>query len=250
MAGMIRAELGKLLGLPTARVGLVLGVLIAPLLVLVNAPATRASLADGTFGDPTDLGFRNLGIGLLGALILGVVSVSSEYTSTGEDSPGVRQLTVTLAAMPDRTRLLIAKATALVAVVTAQGVGTATATLGLTELVHGEAVPAPSPARVAAAVLYWVLTTLLAFALTLIARNGVVTLTVLILNSSVVSLSYLLYKVTPLAAYLPDIVGAHMFIRGMDLAERIPPVTAGLVMSAWVTAFLALAAVIFHRRDA
>ncbi|BCJ39529.1 hypothetical protein GCM10010168_62230 [Actinoplanes ianthinogenes] len=245
----IRAELRKLLGLPTARVGLILGVLIAPLLVLINAPATRESIADGTLGDPTDLGFRNLGIGLLGALILGVVSVSSEYTPTGDDSPGARQLTATLTAVPHRLRLLIAKATALVLVVAVQGLITATATLALTELVHGDAVPAPSVARVAGAILYWVLITLLAFAITLIARNGVITLTVLILNSSVVSVSYLLYKVMPLAAYLPDIVGPHMFIRSMDLSLRIPPVTAGLVMTAWVAAFLILAAWLFQRRD-
>lgn len=249
MVLLIRAELRKLLGLPTAVVGLVLGVLIAPLLVLVNAPATRASLADGTLGDPTDLGFRNLGIGLLGALILGVVSVSSEFTATADDVPGDRQLRATLTAVPRRVRLLIAKGSALVLVVAAQGVITATATLALTEVVHGDTVPAPSAARVAGAILYWVLTALLAFAITLIARNGVITLTVLILNSSVVSVSYLLYKLTPLAAYLPDIVGPHMFIRGMDLAVRIPPVTAGLVMTVWVAAFLALAAWLFQRRD-
>ncbi|MDI6097278.1 hypothetical protein QLQ12_01465 [Actinoplanes sp. NEAU-A12] len=246
---LVRAELRKLLGLRTAWVGMVAGLVAAPALVFVNAPATRRALADGTWGDPSDLGFQSLGIGLLGAMILGVVAVSSEYTSTGEDSPDGRQLITTLTAAPRRHRLLAAKGAALTLVVAVQGTLTAVATLGLVEMVHGAAIPSPAPARVAGAVLYWVLLGLLAYAITLIFRNGVVTLTVLIVNSSMVSVSYLLTKVTPLAAYLPDIVGAHMFLR--DVGDvRIAPVTAGLVMTAWVAALLGLAAWLFQRRDA
>lgn len=246
----VRAELRKLLGLPTAWVGLVLGLLAAPALVLLNAPAVRRSIADGTVRDVSDLGFQNLGIGVLGAMILGVVIVSSEFTATGDDTPGARQLTVTLTAMPRRTRLLAAKAAALSLVVAVQGMLTAIATLALTRQMHGTAVPAPEPVRVVAAVLYWTLIALLACAITLIARNGIITLTVLIVNSAFVSVSYLLTKVTPLAAYLPDIVGAHMFLRGIEVPVRIAPVTAGVVMTAWVAGLLAIAGYLFHRRDA
>ncbi len=250
MVSSVRAELRKLLGLPTARVGLVLGALIAPLIVLLNASYTRRGIADGTITDTSDLGLQDLGIGLIGPMILGVVVMSSEYTSTGEDAPGARQLTATLTAVPDRLRLLAAKATALVLVVAAQAVVTATATLALTQVLHGEHVPAPAPARVGAAILYWVLIALLAYAITLITRNGIVPLTLLIINSTVVSVSYLLTKVTDVAAYLPDIVGAHMFIRSADFPVEIAPVTAGLVMTAWVAGLLAVGAVLFHRRDA
>jgi ABC-2 type transport system permease protein len=76
-----------------------------------------------------------------------------------------------------------------------------------------------------------------------------VTLTVLIVNSSVVSVSYLLTKVTPFAAYLPDIVGAHMFLNEVGDTD-IAPLTAGLVMTAWVAALLALGAWLFERREA
>ncbi|WP_433825749.1 hypothetical protein ACQP2E_27000 [Actinoplanes sp. CA-015351] len=250
MVSLIHAELRKLLGLPTAWIGLVLGLVAAPALAVLNAPAARRAVADGLVSDPSDLGFQDLGIGLLGAMILGVVAVSSEFTPTGDDIPGARQLTATLLAAPRRTRLLAAKAAALSLVVAAQGLGTAVATLVLTEQMHGTLVPAPQPARVLAAVLYWTLLGLLAWAITLLARNGMITLTVLIVNSSVVSLSYLLTKVTPWAAYLPDIVGAHMFLRGIDVPVRIPPVTAGLVMTAWVAALIAIATLTFHRRDA
>jgi len=250
MVRLIRAELRKLLGLPTAWVGLVLGTLMAPVVVLLNAPYTRRAIAAGTLTDTPDLGLRDLGIGLIGPVILGVIVVSSEYTSTGEDAPGARQLTATLTAAPDRLRLLAAKTTALVLVVAAQAAITAAATLTLTKVLYAEHAPAPAPTRVVAAILYWVLTALLAYAIALITRNGIVPLTLLILNSTVVSVSYLLTKVTDLAAYLPDIAGAHMFIRSADFPVEIAPVTAGLVMTAWVVALLAVGAVLFHRRDA
>ncbi|MFF0151766.1 hypothetical protein [Micromonospora sp. NPDC005203] len=246
---LVRAELRKLLGLPTAWVGLVLGTLVAPVVVVLNAPYTRRAIAAGTLTDTSDLGLRDLGIGLIGPMVLGVIVVSSEYTSTGRDAPGARQLTATLAAVPHRLRLLAAKTIALVLVVATQAAVTTAATLTLTQALHGEHVPVPAPARVAAAILYWTLTALLAYAITLITRNGIVPLTLLIINSSVVSVSYLLTKVTDLASYLPDIVGAQMFIRGSDFPVEVAPVTAGLVMTAWIAALLAVGAVLFQRRD-
>lgn len=132
MVSLVRAELRKLLGLPTAWVGLVLGTLTSPVVVLLNAPYTRRAIADGTLTDTSDLGLRDLGIGLIGPLVLGVIVVSSEYTSTGQDAPGSRQLTATLTAVPHRLRLLAAKTTALVLVVTAQAAVTVAATLTLT----------------------------------------------------------------------------------------------------------------------
>ncbi|GAA3779253.1 hypothetical protein GCM10022225_79310 [Plantactinospora mayteni] len=249
MVSLVRAELRKLLGLPTAWVGLVLGTLMAPAVVLLNAPYTRRAITAGTLTDTSDLGLRDLGIGLIGPMVLGVVVVSSEYTSTSQNAPGARQLTATLTAVPDRLRLLLAKTTALVLIVAAQAAVTAAATLTLTQVLHGEHAPVPAPARVAAAILYWTLTALLAYAITLITRNGIVPLALLIINSTVVSVSFLLSKVTDLAAYLPDIVGTRMFIRGTDFPVEIAPVTAGLVMTAWVAVLLAVGAVLFHRRD-
>jgi hypothetical protein len=250
MVNLVRAELRKLLGLPTAWAGLVLGTLLAPVIVLVNASYTRRSIADGTLTDTTDLGLQELGIGLIGPMILGVVIVSSEYTSTGDDAPRARQLTATLIATPDRLRLLGGKTVALVLVALGQAVVTAAAVIGLTQMLHGDHVPVPGPGRVVAAVLYWVLTALLAYGITLIVRNGIVPLTLLIINSTFVSVSYLLTKVTDLAAYLPDIAGARMFIRGPDFPVDMAPVTAGLVMTAWVLALLGAGAFLFRRRDA
>lgn len=249
MVSLIRAELLKLLGLPTAWVGLVLGTVTAPLLTLLNAAPVRAAIEDGTYGFTTDLAYNSIQIGLLGATILGVVVVSSEFTPIAEDSPGARQLTTTLLAAPRRGRLVAAKGVVLTLVIVVQGTLTAVVTLLLVDAEHGGTYPAAEPLRVAGAVLEWVLLGLLAYALTLIFRNGIVTLTLLIVNAGVVSVSWLLTKVTPLGAYLPDIVGKHMYLS--DFGDvRIHPVTAGLVMTAWVAALLVLAAWLFRRRDA
>jgi ABC-2 type transport system permease protein len=208
----------------------------------------RGALADGTITDPSDLGLQDLGIGLIGPMVLGVVVISSEYTSTGPDAPRARQLTATLTAMPNRLRLLAAKSVALVVLAATQAAVAAAATLTLTHVLHPH-VPVPAPARVATAVLYWTLIALLSFSITLITRNGIVPLTFLIINSTVVSVSYLLTKVTDLAAYLPDIVGPQMFLNTADFPVRIAPLTAGLVMTAWIAALLTVGAVLFHRRD-
>lgn len=245
----IRAELRKLLGLPTAWIGIVLGTLLAPAVALLNAPYVRGAIADGTIADTSDLGLQELGVGLIGPMVLGVVIISSEYTNTGHDAPRARQLTATLTAVPDRLRLLTAKALALIVVATTQAAATAAATLTVTHLAHGAHVATPAPARIAAAVLYWTLIALLSYAIALITRNGIVPLTILVINSTVVSVSYLLTKVTDLAAYLPDIAGPQMFLHTADFPVRIAPLTAGLVMSAWIAVLLTVGAVLFHRRD-
>jgi hypothetical protein len=250
MVSVVRAEFRKLLGLPTAWIGLVLGIALAPLVVVLNAAYTRRAIAAGTLTDLSDLGLRELTVGLIGPMVLGVVVVSSEYTSTGPDAPRARQLTATLAAVPRRPRLLAGKAAALVLVVTAQAAVTTAVTLGLVRVLYGDHAPAIDLARVAGAILYWALTALLAFAITLITRNGIVPLTLLIINSTVVSASYLLTKVTDLAAYLPDLVGTRMFLRGGDLPVTLAPLGAGLAMATWVVAVLAIGANLFHRRDA
>jgi len=246
----VHAELRKLLGLPTAWAGLVLGVVLNPLVVLLNASATRRMIASGALTDVADLGLQELAVVVIGPVVLGVVVVSSEYTSTADDAPGARQLTTTLAAVPGRLRLLAAKGIAVVLVVAAQATVATTATLALVQLLYGDQVPAPDLPRAAAAVLYWVLTALLAYAITLIARTGVVPLTLLIVNSTLVSVSYLLTKVTDLAVYLPDLAGTRMFVRGRAFPLELAPVTAGLVMAAWVAALLAAGCILFQRRDA
>jgi ABC-2 type transport system permease protein len=219
-------ELRKLAGLPSVWVAAALGLLMPPLLV---------KLAGQNVADRSDSGYVELTVGVLGALVLGAVAAGSEYRG--------RQIRTSLLCVPSRLRLLAAKTAAVALCVAALAAVSAVVTLTMA----GAAV---ADARVAGVVVYWVLDALLAFGISLLLRSGIIPLTVMIINTTAVSFTYLLTKVTPLAEYLPDMAGAHMFIRDMNTPNELAPVTAGLVMAAWTAALLAVAGFVFRRRDA
>ncbi|MEU8234900.1 ABC transporter permease [Actinoplanes sp. NPDC048967] len=223
----MRAELLKLAGLPSVWVAVALSLLLPPVVVLLNARAASSP----------DTGFLELTAGVLGPLVLGTVAAGSEYRGG--------QIATSLVCVPSRMRLLAAKTGALVLSVAVTAAVGAVVTPAVAGVLTGGTGP-----RIAGVVVYWVLDALLAYGITLLTRSGVLPLTVLIVNSTVVSVSFLLTRLTPLAAYLPDLAGAQMFIEPHDVGTDLTPVTAGLVMGAWVAVLLGVAAYVFHRRDA
>jgi ABC-2 type transport system permease protein len=223
----MRAELLKLAGLPSVWVAAALGLLMPPLLVVLTGSGVP---------DTSDTGFVELTVGVLGPLVLGTVAAGSEFRGG--------QLRTSLLGVPSRLRLLTAKTGAVVLTVAVTAAVSAVLTLAAAGTLTAGAWP-----RIAGVVVYWVLDALLAYSVTLLTRSGVLPLTVMIVNTTAVSFTYLLTKVTPLAAYLPDMAGAHMFIHDMNTPDPLAPVTAGLVMTAWVVALLGVAGYVFHRRD-
>lgn len=234
-----RGELRKLTSLPSVCAAVAIGVLLPAVLTFLNARAAARR------GGNVDLGFQELAFGVVGAIILGVVAVSSEYTTEGENAGGGRQITTSLTVVPSRRRLLITKLAAMITVVAALATVSSAVTLTIVE-----ALGVSDFGRLPGVVLYWVLTALLASGLTLVTRNGILPLTVLILNTSVVTVTYLLTKLTPMAAFFPDLAGFRMFIERVELPVRLSPVTGGLVMTAWVAALLAAGFLVFRGRDA
>jgi ABC-2 type transport system permease protein len=251
----VNAELRKLLGLPSAWAALVIGCAVAPVIAFITASATRRSIETGTAaaGGLADAGYQELAFGVVGAIILGVVAVSSEYLAEGGDAGDSRQLTTSLVAQPSRSRFLIAKASALILTVAVFAAVTGIVTQTVTRTVlgdHAEPLTGGTVLRLLGVTLYWVCTALIAYAITLLTRSGVVPLTVLILNTSVVSVTYLISKVVPAANYFPDLAGARMFIRTVESTATIAPVTGGLVMVGWTIALLTVGSLVFLRRDA
>ncbi|WP_199565683.1 ABC transporter permease [Spongiactinospora rosea] len=239
------AELAKLASLPAAWIAAAVGVLVPGVIAATSARAGQAP-------DATDAGYQELAFGVLGAIVLGVVAISSEYVTESAESGGGRQITTSLTAVPSRTRFLLAKVGAVAIGGALLAVVAAAATMGVVHAgPYAEPLGAADVPRLAGVVCYWVLTALLAFGVTVLTRHGVVPLAVFIVNTSVVSVTYLLTKVTPLANYLPDMAGVRMFVRRLaDNDVEIAPLTAGLVMAAWVAALLAVATAVFTRRDA
>lgn len=252
---VLAAELSKLYSLPSVWIGLVTGLLVPAAVTALNAVSIRDAIARGSeTAAGIDFGYQELAFGVIGAIVIGVVAVSSEYFAESGESGGGRQITTSLTAISSRLRFLFAKAAAVAIVSALLAAAAAAATMAVIRIVLGEHGPVPGSAdvpRLIGIVCYWTLTALLAFGLTVLTRHGVVPLSILIVNSSLVTVTYLLTRITPLAYYLPDMAGIRMFIRDLaDSTVEIAPLVGGLVMTAWVAALITVAAIVFCRRDA
>lgn len=252
-----RAEVVKLTRLPSVWVALVIGLVLPPLVAVANWGAVAHALRSGDTGmlvstSTVDAGLTETLLIVLAAVIIGVVAASSEHTPNWDSGGGGRQSATSLLAVPRRGVLLAAKCLAVTLVVgLVAAVSVLSATSVARSVLGSYAVAAPGPARIAGAVLYVVIFALLALALTVLTRRGYAPLVILLANASVVSVSWLLTKVTDAAVWLPDLAGSAMFLRE-HLEGPVPPtpVAGGLAMAGWTALALAVAWAVHLRRDA
>lgn len=211
---VIRAELRKLLTLPSLRLTALLTWTAHALLTLVFANATAN---DGASGDAAAL--APLRYTQAGFVILGVLAAGSEYQAGG-------QAATTLLAMPRRLPLQMAKVFAL-AVVTFPVAAATAAT---------SAMPAGAASLAPVAAAYLCLTTLLAAALANLIRR-VEAAAVLLLTVYCVAGPLLRDTSKATAAYLPD-------------TAALDPSRGATATVVWTLTTVAIAAVSFDRRDA
>ncbi|PUB20927.1 hypothetical protein C8K30_115138 [Promicromonospora sp. AC04] len=254
------AELRKTATLPASWVAGTVTLLGSAGITVLNAIGTRAALDAGapesrSFVSVFETGYAAVPLGTVGAVVIGVVAMSSEYAANSTDAGSGRQVTATLAASPRRIALLGAKALTVALFVALTAAVSIPASVGVARLIIGGDASEPVALDVAlvrslGATLYWTLTGLIAFAITVLARSGIVPLVVLIANSSLVSVSMLLTNITPLAHWLPDLAGRRLF-GGLSTVEGgLDAGPGALVMAAWTLGLLAVAGVVFSRRDA
>lgn len=258
----IAAETIKILTLPGVWAGVLASVLGTVAITTLNATQAVAALDAGEadlFGPISvfETAFAAAPLGTIGAIVVGVLAVSSEYTPNSPDAGGSRQITSTIVTSPGRVRLVLAKLTAVVVITVLTAAVALSSCLGVAQLFLGDVAPEAIPVeqamwRIIGTTVYWTLTALLAFGITLLTRSGTLPLIILILNSSVVSISLLLTNLTPLAHWLPDMAGRNLF--GFD-AELVLPggldaVPGGLVMAVWAVAAVGAGTIVFARRDA
>jgi len=255
------AELRKAVTLPAVWAGIAAALIGSLGITVLNSVTARNAIAAGRADEllastsPFETAFAVAPLGTVGAVIIGVVVMSSEYTTNGPDAGGGRLLSTTLTAMPQRSAVLIAKAVTVILFVVALAVIVLPSCLALARLLIGddgdETVSADDGiARWWGATLYWALTGLVALAITTLTRSGLIPLIVLIVNSSLVSVSLLLTNITPLAHWLPDMAGRRLF-GGIDTVEGgLEVVPGALVMGAWTAVLLVIAGAVFSRRDA
>jgi MprA protease rhombosortase-interaction domain-containing protein len=255
MKQLVVAELRKLMSLPVALLASGLSVAGTVGFGALTAEGLRERLDAGTaYGSAADSVFQLVMPGTVGAIVLGVVVVGSEYTSNSTDAGGGRQITTSLLAVPRRGRLVAAKALALViasvvpATVAIAGLLAVTSMLLGPHSVLANGLDGAELGRAVGGLAYWTLSALIGFGITWVTRSGVIPLIVLVVNSSVVSVTYLLSKVTSAAHYFPDLAGLRMIIR--DTGTGVAPLTGGLVMALWTAGILLASGFLFARRDA
>ncbi|MDN5727128.1 MAG: hypothetical protein L0G99_14540 [Propionibacteriales bacterium] len=240
---VLRAELAKLLSLPFARVAVVTGLVVPPGIAVISNLTSEPG---------TDNALAAMAVGVLGAIILGVIAISSEYTVEGEESAGGSQITTTLTAAPIRWRVLVAKAAAVILVTVPMTILALALITVSTRLLWGPTAMDLGPdtlVRMAGVITYWVLTALIGLAVTILTRNGIVPMAIMIANSSAVTVTYLLARSFSWANYLPDLAGLRMFT-GLDTGVHLTPGTGGLIMVGWTALLMIIAGVVFWRRDA
>lgn len=242
-----KAELSKLFSLPGIWLAILIGALAPAAIASLDSIVEKKEIIAGVSTRLSEVGYIGLGIGVQGVIILGVLAVSSEYLTESSESGGGNQITTSLTVVSSRFHFLLAKASAVTVISILLSIVAILTTVSATNLILGDQAPAFETSRLIGAVCYWTFTALLAFGITVLTKNGIIPLAVLMINSSVVAVSYLLTKVTKLAFYLPDRAGVDMF---MFTSDRIhTPFTGGLIMFAWVAVLFIVAAIVFHRRD-
>jgi ABC-2 type transport system permease protein len=251
-------ELRKTVTLPATFVAVAVAGLGSFGITLLNAVGVRNAVQAGradlvAYTSPVEAVFSAAPLGTVGAVILGVVAVSSEYRINRSEVGGGRQIAATLTAIPRRVVVLVAKIFSVVLLVLGLAAVTLPVCLVVAHSVVGTAGPeglADTIARSVGVALYWVFMALMALAVTVVTRSGIIPLIVFIANSSLVSVSLLLSYLTPLARYLPDLAGVRLFARDFAFEEALAPLPGGLVMAAWAVGLLVVSTVVFTRRDA
>lgn len=253
------AELSKLFSLPGIWLAFLIGAFAPAVIAAFDSIVEKEDIIAGVSTRLSEIGYSGLGFGVQGVIILGVLAVSSEYLTESSESGGGRQITTSLAVVSSRLHFLLAKAGAVTVISILLCMVAMMTTASAMHLILGEYAPAFEVSRLIGVVCYWTFNALLAFGITVLTKNGMIPLAVLMINSSVVSFSVLLSKITKLAFYLPDRAGLEMFMFTSDkfhtpstvsLFDRFhTPFTGGLVMFAWVAVFFIIAAIVFHRRD-
>jgi len=253
MRRAISAEASKLMSLPATWLAVALALLLAPAIAALRALQELSEITKGVqTAVQFAIGFEELGFGVTGVIILGVIAISSEYSTEGEESGNGRQMVTSLLAAPSRLRFFVSKASVVASASAILAILTIPVTMGILRLILGEFSPVIGIAdlpRLIGVVLYWTLTSLLALGITFLTRHAALPLAFLILNTSVMTVSYLLTRITRWANYLPDMAGIRMFHEIDDAGSPLTPLGGGIVMAVWVLAILSVAAFTFCRRD-
>ena len=132
----MRAEVLKLCTLPGIWLAGLLALAVPMLLAWLASSQTRRAVETGQLGalydtSTTDSGFTALTVAQVGFVVLGVLSVSSEYVRNVQAVGRGRQLTTSMVATPGGARRMVAKLTVLLGFATVLAVAATAGTLAV-----------------------------------------------------------------------------------------------------------------------
>ncbi|MFT0846691.1 ABC transporter permease [Actinomycetaceae bacterium L2_0104] len=256
----VAGEFRKALTLPGVWAGLGVGVFASLAICVLNAVTVRSAVGSGDVSRLADTStfetvFAIMPLGTVGAVIIAVMIMGSEYTADSAESGGSRQILTSLRAVPGRSTLMVAKSFVTVVLVVLMAAIMFPVCAAAAHLVIGGAgtetvTVADAITRALQGSLYWILMGLIALAIAALTRGVLIPLVFLIVNSSLVSFSFLLTKVTSLANWLPDMAGRNLFSGiGLGPQEGPDPLPGAIVMAIWAIGLLAAATIVFVRSD-
>lgn len=252
----LHAEALKLAALPGAWVGAALTIALPTGLALLN---TRG-MADELASDPgshlhemrPDMGVMDATFGVVGIIVLATVCMAAEHTANAQTLGSARQVSTTLLVEPRRSVTVAAKVLLVLATAAALAALTCALTFTITTRALGEWSPTLWPVpwgRVAGLYAWWAVNALGAMGLASLTRGALVPLTWCVTTTALVSPSFLLSKVTDLAAWLPD-AAAYGLILTSYSGHALPAGKAWAALAAWALAGLALTLIPWTRKDA
>jgi ABC-2 type transport system permease protein len=238
---LVHAEAIKAATLPHIAVVIVVAIIGGPLLTLAFTAATPAAPATPT--PPAAIGLQTVLYLQIAFVLLGVLHSACEYQGG--------QIATTLAAMPDRTRLMIAKT--VVFLVTA--VVTATTTVvGSVAVAIIRNSNAPSAwnglshhaGHIAGAIAYLLLIGTIGFSTGIIARDVLGASTAML---TFLAIATLLRNATRLAFVLPSNAGISMYTSTPPNTGQPTALASTAIVATWAITSWSVALHQFHRRD-
>lgn len=189
-------------------------------------------------------GFEMAGFGYALVVALAALWAGSEYGSGG-------QIRTTLLATPQRLRVFLVKASLLAVVVAVLACVTMAGTIVIT---HSAAATGVDPwgltpkiwASIGGVTLAWTLMALIAFAIGTLARTAILPL--ILITPLVIGIGDFLANIWVGAKYLPTTAGAALY-SDPGAGSYLAPAAGAVVQAGWALALLAIAGVVFVRRD-
>lgn len=237
----VKAELSKLCSLPTT--WFILGASVAVNLVLAYAFSNARLQGLSSIENTLEIGLASVIYSQAGFMILGVLTVCSEYIGG--------QIRTTLTAMPRRGLQIMAALFALIVVLIPAALVVSASGVLLTQFLLEDAGTPISWGNLVSAMsgvtVYLTLTALIGAAIGIVLRRFLPALAILLGYYFIAG--PLIRDQADFAKYLPDTAGVVLWSVQSVHASALTPAQGGIVLGGWTLGAIIIAANVYRKRD-